>query len=201
MDVERVVSPAPHQSNRLAVGAMALGGLLLVGLLMVAMAPGADPLMQSIGQELSAPGQNGHLLGTDQFGRDLAARIAFGLRTTLLVSVSATVLAALAGLLAGFLAAAFRIGDLVVSALVDTVQVMPALVFCLFAISAMGVGGASLAIVLPIVMTFVLARLTRDAALAAWAGGRPSVRGALAAAALALLVGLSGAVVLETTLG
>ena len=182
------------------MGSLVLGGLLLLGLLVVMLTPSADPLAQSIREPLAGPGQNGHLLGTDALGRDLAARIAYGLRTTLLVTVSATVLGAVVGLTAGLLAAAFRSVDLLVSVLVDTAQAVPALVFCLFAISAMGVGEGSLAVVLPLVMAFVLARLTRDAAQAIWAGGRPSVRGAIGAVLFALLVGLSGAVVLATTL-
>src|SRR4051812_2859144 len=62
--VDRGVSPAPHQSNRLAVAALAVGGLLLFGLLIVAMAPSANPFAISYRDLLVSPGQNGHLLGT-----------------------------------------------------------------------------------------------------------------------------------------
>src|SRR5579859_1594249 len=48
-----------------------------------------------------------HLLGTDQFGRDLLSRIIFGARTALIVGLSSAIVGGLAGLVLGVASAYF----------------------------------------------------------------------------------------------
>lgn len=196
------VEGQPFDGSRwLAVSALALGGLMLFGLLAFSVTQNADPFQQSLNARLAVPGQGGHPFGTDSLGRDVAARIAFSLRSGLLVVVPTTLSAAVVGLALGLVAAAFRLGDLLVSALTDSVQVVPALAFGLLVSGAMGPGATMLGVVIPVVMTFVLARLTRDAVRAAWAGGPHHVRPATGGVLLALCVGLATAILLEATLG
>src|SRR5215470_16180394 len=75
-------------------------GLLLIVLVVAAgtLAPWLtprDPLEQSsagltaIGEPV-APGTAGYLLGTDPLGRDVASRLAYGARTSLVIGVTAT---------------------------------------------------------------------------------------------------------------
>ena len=75
----------------------------------------------------------GFLLGTDDLGRDLLVRIAYGARVSLLVGVLATLLAVVIGAIVGLAAGYFgRIVDTVLARVVDVMLSIP---FLLFAIS------------------------------------------------------------------
>ena len=73
------------------------------------------------------------LLGTDELGRDLLVRIAYGARISLLVGVLATVLAVIIGVVIGL--AAGYLGTIVDSTLARLIDVMLSIPFLLFAIS------------------------------------------------------------------
>ncbi|HEV8673865.1 MAG TPA: ABC transporter permease [Methylomirabilota bacterium] len=106
-----------------------------------------DPIEQDISQRLRPPGgadEHGrrHLLGTDQLGRDILARILFGSRIALLVAFSAVAIAGILGLAIGLLAGYFggRVDDFFMR-LADIQLAFP---FILLAIAVIGVLGPSL---------------------------------------------------------
>ncbi len=103
---------------------------------------GYDPLKGDLEQRLLAPGAAEHLLGTDQLGRDLLARMLFGARISLVVGVVAVAVAGTIGVVAG-LVMAYRGGwlDIVGSRLVDVQLSFP---FMALALSIAAVLGASL---------------------------------------------------------
>ena len=91
---------------------MVIGGALL-GLVVLAslLAPALtsyDPLKPSFSQRLAPPwglgGTRGHVLGTDNLGRDILARLLYGGRISLALAVSAVLIAAVAGVLVGLVA-------------------------------------------------------------------------------------------------
>jgi peptide/nickel transport system permease protein len=84
-------------------------GLTLTALLAALGAPwlaAHDPLRTDFAQSLKPPGAPGHVLGTDQLGRDLLARVLHGARLALFIGGCTVVLTALVGgalgLVAGF---------------------------------------------------------------------------------------------------
>ena len=84
-------------------------GLTLAALLAALGAPWLavhDPLRTDFAQSLKPPGAPGHVLGTDQLGRDLLARVLHGARLALFIGGCTVVLTALVGgalgLVAGF---------------------------------------------------------------------------------------------------
>ena len=87
-----------------------LGLLLTCGVIAVALAAPvltpSDPLRADFAAGLKPPGTPGHLLGTDQLGRDLFARVLYGARLALFIGactlVVTTLVGGLLGLLAGF---------------------------------------------------------------------------------------------------
>src|SRR5687767_708742 len=84
-----------RQNKLAALGA----GIALLMVLLGVFAPWVtpyDPITQDTPNRLQPPSL-AHLLGTDQFGRDIVSRLAFGSRTTLLVAVTAVAVALLAG--------------------------------------------------------------------------------------------------------
>jgi ABC-type dipeptide/oligopeptide/nickel transport system permease subunit len=82
---------------------------------------------------LPRPPSGTFLLGTDDQGRDLLVRIAYGARISLLVGVVATLLTVLIGTVVGLIAGFF--GRLVDSILARAVDVMLSIPFLLFAVS------------------------------------------------------------------
>jgi peptide/nickel transport system permease protein len=82
---------------------------------------------------LPRPPSREFLLGTDDLGRDLLVRIAYGTRISLLVGVLATLLTVLIGTAVGLVAGFF--GGVVDTLLARAVDVMLAIPFLLFALS------------------------------------------------------------------
>lgn len=85
------------------------GGFLLAliaALLMLGPAlSGHDPAFVDLQNRLAAPNSPGHLLGTDQLGRDLLSRLLHGLRWSLTAAFGATLLAFAVGTVLGLIAA------------------------------------------------------------------------------------------------
>jgi ABC-type dipeptide/oligopeptide/nickel transport system permease subunit len=89
-----------------------------------------DPTLPNFDLVLAPPGAGGHLLGTDQLGRDVLSRLFYGSRTTLIAGVLATLLGTLVAVPIGLVAGYFRGWvDVVISRLVDVVLAFPFLVF------------------------------------------------------------------------
>ncbi|WP_088283767.1 ABC transporter permease [Ideonella sp. A 288] len=126
--------------HRPAVAGLAL---LLAVVLAAALAgviyPG-DPF-SIVGKPFQPP-LSEHLLGTDSLGRDLAAGLLHGARTTLLVGVVATVIASVVGITIGGLAGYF--GGRLDSLLMRFTELFQTIPFFLFAILLVAVLGASI---------------------------------------------------------
>lgn len=125
-------------------GLILLGTVIVLALLAPVLYPG-DPL-RIAGAPLLPPFTDAiHPLGTDRLGRDIAAGLALGARTSLLVGVTAAAVAvtlgALVGTLAGF---AGGIGDEVLMRVVDAFQIVPGF---LLALAFVSVAGPSVAVV------------------------------------------------------
>ncbi|MCW6006041.1 ABC transporter permease [Micromonospora sp. CPCC 205371] len=142
-------------------------GAALVGL-MVALAVAAplidryDPAAQGVGPALAGPSVE-HWLGTDRFGRDLAARVLHGGRTTLLATAAALALVVSVGTLVGAAVAAVgSIVDRLARRLFDLLVAFPVMVV---ALALVGLWGPSLATALAgvlIVLWAPFARLSRS---------------------------------------
>jgi len=139
------------RSNHLAM----LGLIILVGLVFVAaFAPliaTHGPFVQDLTIRLSAPGENGFLLGSDSLGRDLYSRLVYGARITLYIVTLVALLAPIVGLLVGTIAG--YLGgwvDAVLMRITDIFLAFPRLILALAFVSALGAGieNAVLAIVL-----------------------------------------------------
>jgi peptide/nickel transport system permease protein len=166
-------------------------GLILFALIVLAavFAPlltSADPLQQNLLQSRLAPGSPGHLLGTDDLGRDVLSRILYGARVDLRVGVLAVltplVIGSVLGMLCGWWGRWF---DTIVMRLVDVVVAFPFYVLVIALVFAMGQGTKSIYIAISAVGWVAYCRIVRgqvlvakeqEYALAARASGLPTWR-------------------------
>lgn len=111
------------------------------------------------------PGQQ-YLLGTDEQGRDMLSAIFFGLRISLLVGVTATLIALTIGLVLG-LAAGYFGGrtETFIMRLADIQLSFPAILIALILLSVLGQGVGKIIMALVAVQWAYYARTTRSAAL------------------------------------
>lgn len=98
-----------------------------------------DPLAVDVSHKLSRPGENGFVLGSDELGRDILARLVHGSRVSLVVSLAAVGIGVVGGgvlgMAAGFLRGWF---DRVVMATSDILLAFPALVLLLGLLAYVG---------------------------------------------------------------
>lgn len=105
-----------------------------------------------------------HLLGTDEFGRDVFSRVLFGIRQDVIVAGAAVPLGAILGTVLGLLCGLHRVVDSIVQRIFDVMLAFTALVLGV-AVSATAVGPGMTAIVVTVVLVNVpmFGRLTRSA--------------------------------------
>ena len=111
LGLRQAAAPSPFRrllsrSPSAVFGALVVGGILLVAIVAVFWTP-YGPLTVSTGKELLPP-SGAHLMGTDEYGRDVLSRLMSGTDLTLLSSVGAVLIAGLVGVPAGLLAASRR---------------------------------------------------------------------------------------------
>jgi peptide/nickel transport system permease protein len=117
---------------------------LAIALLLVAVAAfgptlyPVDPYRMAIGQRLRPPSAQ-HVLGTDEFGRDLLARIIHGSRISLRVGLISVGIGGLAGTALGLAAGlGGRKADLAIGGLVDVMLAFPGFLLALAIVATLG---------------------------------------------------------------
>jgi len=145
---------------------MTFAGLIVVStlILVAVFAPwiaGHDPLLQNLAGALQAP-SSVHWFGTDEYGRDVFARLVYGSRITLYIVLLVTVIVGPIGLLVGTVSGYFggwvdslfmRITDIFIS--------FPSLVLALAFIAALGPGLEHAVIAIALTAWPPIARLAR----------------------------------------
>ncbi len=123
--------------------------VLIIGLVMLAIAiiaivgaplfVGVSPIKIDVLNPLSAPGVGGHLLGTDQFGRDILSRILYGGRIDLAIAFGATSVTLVFGTIVGLVAGYFGGWvDNLLMRIVDLFFAFPFLVLIIAIIAMLG---------------------------------------------------------------
>lgn len=124
-----------------------------------------DPNAIDMRSLLKAPSWT-HLLGTDQFGRDILSRIIAGSQVSLVVGVLAVMIACVVGTTLGMLAGYFggAVDDLI-NRTSEAIRVIPQIVFAIALCAVFGGGVANLALILGISNTTIYIRMMRSEVL------------------------------------
>jgi peptide/nickel transport system permease protein len=141
-----------------------VASVLLLGITVAALAApwltGFDPNDTAVLERLRGPGGE-HLLGTDELGRDLFARIMFGARYSLAIAAltasGAVVLGTLIGLFAGF----FRRLDTPLMRIVDAMMSFPDILLAIALVAILGPTLFNVVLALVLVYTPRVARVVR----------------------------------------
>jgi len=151
-----------------------VGGLLLAAVIVAsAAAPllaSSDPIKPSFGKRLQPPkvlgGASAYVLGTDNLGRDIYARLLYGGRVSLALAASAVVLAASVGVTVGLAAGVLggRLDDLVMR-VADVQLAFPVIMLAIAIVAVVGTSPAALVSVLAISGWVLYARTVRAAVL------------------------------------
>jgi peptide/nickel transport system permease protein len=114
------------------------------------------------GKSMSLPGQNGFLLGSDSLGRDVAAGIAHGAKTSLLIGLMATIVAVCVGIVMGALAGYYGgwIDNLLMR-VTEMFQTIPSFIFAILLVAIMKPSIESIVIAIAVVSWPAVARLVR----------------------------------------
>ncbi len=152
--------------NRLSVLGAVIVLLAFGGAILAPLFSPYDPNILNTQRRLSPPGTPGHFLGTDEFGRDLVSRLLWGARITLFVSITATVMALVAGSLLGLLSG-FFMGwfDILVMRLIDILMAFPYFLLAITVIAALGPGLLNGMIAIAIVNIPFFTRIVRGVVL------------------------------------
>jgi peptide/nickel transport system permease protein len=185
--------PSARRHWRLAAflrdrAAVAAACVLIAVALAAALAPLISPYTPydaDNAMRFAPPGTSGHILGTDQQGRDMMARLIWGGRVSLLIGVVPTLLASALGLILGMLAGAIGgIVDQLIMRVLDVVFAFPLVLLAIALSGALTPGVGTEIIAITIVLVPYVARLARTTALgviampfieAARAGGASNV--------------------------
>lgn len=130
------VRAASRPSATLVVSASLVVFWLVVALVGPWFAP--HPPGQVVDLDVFSPPAAAYPLGSDYLGRDVLSRLLFATRLTVAISLLAAVIAMVAGVFCGLVAAGGGWWDGVLSKLFDTISAVPSLMFGLVVIASLG---------------------------------------------------------------
>lgn len=138
--------------------------LVLIAIFAPLLAP-FDPTAQDVTAALRGPGWT-HLLGTDEYGRDLLSRIIYGTRPALEVGLLSVTLAGCIGtpfgLLAGYVGGWL---DSVISGVVDVLLSFPMLLLAIFVVTLAGSSVGTVIVAIGFAQIPIFVRLARGSSL------------------------------------
>jgi peptide/nickel transport system permease protein len=169
----------------LSIGLFIVIAIALIGAFAGLLAP-HDPVKQNVTEALLSPGATGHLLGTDQLGRDTLSRLIYGARNDFYTALAALILPLLIGTVVGIIAG-YRGGwiDNAVVGIIDVIIAFPVLILLIALVFVLGAGVTTIIIAVTAIDWVVYARLARTSArreealeyvMAARIGGIPTWR-------------------------
>lgn len=174
MTAGRLASPSASSASQAIgvarrhwLGLVGLGLLLAIAVFAVAhpVITGIDPTEVHPERKLAAPGPD-YLLGADQFGRDVAARLAMGAKLSLLVAASSVAFAMVVGtgigLIAGYAGGWWDEGLMRAT---DVILSFPYIVLAIALAAAVGSGLTNVILIIAVLRLPHFARLARGSVL------------------------------------
>jgi peptide/nickel transport system permease protein len=158
-----------RRSTGAAVGALMVAlvvALALLAPMITPYPPDAIQLDERLLPPAFAGGSSEHLLGTDQLGRDIVARLLQGAQVSLLIATFVVVLASMLGVTLGLVAGYFGgWRDSVIMRLTDAWLAFPGLLLAIIVVTMAGPSAFTLIVILSLLLWMRFAKITRDIVL------------------------------------
>jgi len=160
------------------IGGAIVLAFVLIGVFASQLAP-HDPLEQIAMRRLLAPGESfegfnmagemvetSHVLGTDQFGRDILSRVIYGARVSLVVGVAAVLIGSFVGSVIGLFGGYFGgMLDVISMRIMDVMLGFPALLLALVVVTVLGASTLNVILTIAILNIPTFARIVRGSTL------------------------------------
>lgn len=157
-------------TKRLLKNKLAVVGLLIIAIqvIMAITAPwitSYDPASQQLTKSELPVMSEGHILGTDNYGRDVWTRIVYGAQISLVVAITAVTLGLVGGVVLGMLAGYYKKWDAIIMRFVDLLFAFPGILLAMLIIAILGTSLINVAIAISIWSIPTCARIVRGSVL------------------------------------
>ncbi|MDR0708538.1 MAG: ABC transporter permease [Spirochaetaceae bacterium] len=125
---------------------------------------GRDPYAMDVTGRLRAP-DGVHILGTDEFGRDLLTRVVYGARVSIGIGAVVTFFASILGMVIGVYASYYFVLDHIFMRICDGMSAFPGILLAIAFTAILGASARNVIIALSIVYVPGVARVVRSTAL------------------------------------
>jgi len=123
-----------------------------------------SPFETNPAERLQGPSSN-YIFGTDDLGRDLFSRVIYGIKESILVSFSVTMVSSLIGVTIGLYSAYYGILDHILMRINDGLMAFPSILLAIAIMAAMGPSTKNVVIALSAVYIPLISRVVRSSAL------------------------------------
>jgi peptide/nickel transport system permease protein len=147
--------------NKIGMFGFTIVAILLILVIFAPLFTKHDPAYQDLTNKFAPPGGD-HLMGTDNFGRDLWSRLLYGGRISLLIAFFSTILSCVTGLAIGSISGYFGGKlDIIISRILDVVMAIPGLLLAIAISTALGSGPFNTVLAISVAGIPASARLMR----------------------------------------
>ena len=112
------------------------------------------------------PPSSMHLMGTDEYGRDVFTRILFGMRNSLEVALFVVILTTAMGLVVGLIAGYYRKADIFISRVLDAMMAFPEIIIAISLAAIWGAGKFNIIFSMSFASFSRMARVVRASTIA-----------------------------------
>jgi peptide/nickel transport system permease protein len=151
--------------NRLAVSGFGLLFLVMVGAVFAGALTSYDPLTMTVTERMKAPSLR-HLMGTDNYGRDIFSRVLHGARLSMEVGLAVMLFTVAVGVVFGMLSGYFARLDNLIMRVMDGMMAFPAILFAIAIMAVLGPKTVNVVIALGVVYAPRTVRIVRASVLA-----------------------------------
>lgn len=152
--------------NRLVVAGLVMSALIVLIAIFAPLIAPYDPIANNARAALQRPSAL-YYFGTDRFGRDIFSRVIYASRTSLLVALSSTAIAAVFGVLLGIVGGYFGgWADGITGRLMDILFSFPALLLAIAIAAMLGPSVRNAVIAIAVVYAPLFGRVVRGSTLA-----------------------------------
>jgi peptide/nickel transport system permease protein len=165
-DEYKMVNKKKTDSKKIKMSKYLIAGLIITGIVIIigiisAFATPYSTTEMSAAEKFAAPSLR-HIMGTDNFGRDIFSRVMKGIGTTVLISTLVILFSGTAGIIIGAFTGYFGgIIDEIVMRITDALNSFPSILLALVIISLLGSGKQNVILSLGIVFIPSFVRIVR----------------------------------------